>query len=713
MATLQKIRTKGPLLVIVIGLALFAFIAGDAWKIFQPHQGKQDVGEVNGESMSIQDYQKQVDEYAEIIKMTSGNSTLSDEQLNQVRDEVWRSYVNNKLIENEAKKLGLTVSKEEVEAIINAGTNPLLQQTPFRNPQTGAFDKDMLKKFLVDYAKMDLSKMPPQYIEYYQGMNNFWNFIEKNLIQSRLMEKYQNLLSKSMISNPIEAQAAFDARVNQYDMLLAAVPYTSIADSTITVSDSDLKKLYGEKKEQFKQLAETRNIKYIDVQVVPSTEDRVATEKEVAEFTAQLASASDYTNFIRSTGSAFPYVDVFYSKTAYPSDIITRMDSVSIGETYGPYYNQSDDSYNSFRILAKQSAPDSVQYRQIQVYTEDMTKTKTLADSIYNAIKGGADFTELAMKYSQTDAEPAWITSQNYEKAPLDADNTKYINTINSLGTKEVANLSLGQGNVIVQVVDRKGMKDKYKVAVIKKPIEFSKETYNKAYNDFSQFIASNETLDKMVANAEENGYRLLERNDFYSSEHGIAGIKGTKEALRWVFEAKPGEVSTLYPCGENDRLLVVGLESITKEGYRPLALVKDQLKAEIIKDKKAEKIMADIKAKNITSFDQVKSIDNVMTDSVKHVTFAAPTYVALTRGSEPVLGAYASITEINKVSAPVKGNSGVYVFQVYNKEQLNDTFDAKTEEDNLKNMSMRSVSRFVNDLYMKANVKDSRYLFF
>ena len=143
MATLQNIRTKGPLLVIVIGLALFAFIAGDAWKVLQPHQA-QDAGEVNGEALSAQEYQAMVEEYTEVVKFSSGMKSLDDEQTNQIKDEVWRSYVNNKLIENEAKKLGLTVSKAEIQAIIDAGVNPILQQTPFRNPQTGAFDMDML-----------------------------------------------------------------------------------------------------------------------------------------------------------------------------------------------------------------------------------------------------------------------------------------------------------------------------------------------------------------------------------------------------------------------------------------------------------------------------------------------------------------------------------------------------------------------------------------
>jgi len=182
---------------------------------------------------------------------------------------------------------------------------------------------------------------------------------------------------------------------------------------------------------------------------------------------------------------------------------------------------------------------------------------------------------------------------------------------------------------------------------------------------------------------------------------------------LKWAFEAKAGEVSGLYECGESDRMLVVGVASIVPEGYRPLALVKDQLRAEILRDKKAEKIMADMKAANATSFEQYKNMANAVSDSVKHVTFSAPAYIPALRSSEPLVGAYASIAEVNKLSAPIKGNGGVFVLQPYAKEKLNETFNKETEEANLANMHARMASQFISDLYMKANVKDQRYLFF
>ena len=543
-------------------------------------------------------------------------------------------------------------------------------------------------------------------------MGAFWQFVEKTLAQSTLAEKYQNLVAKSLISNPVAAEDAFNSRTEQSDLLLAGVPYSSINDSTVQVSDSEIKDRYNEKKEQFKQLVETRDIRYIDVKVVPSDADRKAVEKEVTEYSNQLASTTaDFGTFVRSTGSSVNYSDVPVSKSVFPADVASRLDSTNVNEVYGPYYNQTDDSFNAFKLLAKVSSPDSIQFRQIQVYADTEEKTKTLADSIYNALKGGADFAAVAKIYGQT-GEATWVNAQSWEGSELDADNSKFINTLLNQPVNELANLNMGQANLILQVMNKKSMQTKYKVAVVKREVEFSKETYNAAYNKFSQFVAQNTTIDSMVKNAEESGYTLMPRTDLSSAEHYVGGVRSTREALKWIFAAKPGEVSPLYECGENDHLMVVALDKIHEAGYRDINSVAEMLRAEIRRDKKAEKIMEEMKKYN--SIAQVKGMKDAVSDSVKHVTFSAPAYISVTRSSEPVIGAVAAKTAANKVSAPIKGNGGVYMIQVYAKEKGSEKFDAKQEETTLTNMAVRIAgNQLINDLYQKAKVVDQRYLFF
>ena len=716
MAALGTIRKRGVILVCIISFGLFAFIAEEAFRSCDSAKNneRQQIGEVYGEKISVQEFQKLVDEYTEVIKMQQGQENLPEQQMNQIKDMVWNTYVQNQMIAKEAGKLGLTVTDAELQDILKTGTNPMLQQTPFVNQQTGRFDVSALQKFLADYKTQKANPANAQLMDQYTKIYNYWSFIEKTLRQQTLAQKYQALLAGCFLSNPVEAKMAFKEENEESQIQLAAFPYSDIQDDKVKVEESDLKAKYDELKARFKQPVETRDIKYVDIEVMASAADRAAINKDFAGFQTQLAAAADPAEVVRKAASTVSYLGIPVSKDAYPSDIAAVLDSMAVGSTSAVKANAADNTLNIVKLVSKQQLPDSVQYRVIQVAANSVAEAKTKADSIQGAIAGGADFEAIAKKYGQT-GEKAWMTTKQYEYAQtMDKDNKAFINTLNTASVNSLNQLQLGQGYVVLQVLDRKAMVNKYVAAVIKKTIDFSQGTYRTAYNKFSSFVSGNQASADLLKNAAGNGYKVQELKDMTTASHYVANIHSTREALKWIFEeAKEGDVSPLYECGDNNHLLVVVLDKIHRIGYRDLSDpdVKEMVKAEVIKDKKAELLMA--KVNGVKSIAAAKAKGGKIS-SVNQITFAAPTFIAATGASEPALSGAVSATKKGAFSAhAVKGNAGVYLFQVTNKSNRPVKFDEKTYEQKCRQKSMQYAGNFMNELYMKAHVVDNRYLFF
>ena len=716
MAALGTIRKRGVILVCIISFGLFAFIAEEAFRSCDSAKNneRQQIGEVFGEKISVQEFQKLVDEYTEVIKMQQGQDNLPEEQMNQVKDMVWNSYIQNKIVAHEAEKLGLTVTDAELQDILKTGTNPMLAQTPFVNQQTGRFDVSALQKFLADYkAQKANPSANAQMMDQYTKIYNYWSFIEKTLRQQTLAQKYQSLLAHCFLSNPVEAKMAFKEENEESKIQLAAFPYSDIQDDKVKVVESDLKAKYDEMKARFKQPVESRDIKFVDIQVQASQADRAALNKEFAGFQTQLAAAADPTEVVRKSASTVAYLGIPVGKDAFPSDIAATLDSMAVGATTAVKANTADNTLNIVKLVNKQQLPDSIQYRVIQVAAASVAEAKTKADSIQGAISGGADFEAIAKKYGQT-GEKAWMTTRQYEFAQsMDKDNKAFINALNTQAVNATSQLQLGQGYVILQVCDRKAMIEKYTAAVIKKNVDFSQDTYRTAYNKFSSFVSANQTADEIVKNAAKSGYKVQDLKDITTATHYVANIHSTREALKWIFEAKEGSVSPMYECGNNDHLLVVVLDKINRIGFRGLddPQVKEMVKAEVIKDKKAEMIEAKLNGvKNIAA---AKS-KGAKVSEVNQITFAAPVFVASAGASEPALSGAVSATKKGVFSAhPVKGNAGVYLFLVTNKSNRPVKFDEKAQEQKCRQKSMQYAGNFMNELYLNANVVDNRYLFF
>ena len=715
MAVLGKIRSKGAILVGAISLALIAFLAGDAARSCEGMKGEshQQIGKILGENISVQEYQKLFDEYQSAIKFTMQRDNLSEQELNQVKDQVWQQLVSSRVLEADAKKVGLTVTEKEIENVLSEGTNPVLTQTPFVNQQTGRFDVNALKQFFDSYNKAKAAKSPE--LDQMQAVYDYWLFVEKNLRTQLLGQKYQALLASCVLSNKAEATMAFKDNNEESQIQLASLAYSSVKDADVKISDDDLKAKYDELKPAFRQSVETRDIKFVDYQIKASAADRKVVAKEMNDFQHQLATATDPSGVISKSGSEISYLGLPVSSKAYQQypDIASKIDSLSVGTT-GVFENSQDNTLNVIRVFSKAQLPDSVQFRQISVGAATPDEARAKVDSIQKALAGGADFEALAKRYGQT-GEKAWFTGQQYEMAPtMSVDNRTFVNALLNGEVNATQNLALTQGNVILQVLDKKAFTTKTTAAIIKKPIDFSKDTRSNAYNKFSEFVAKSSSVAELEKNASKSGYRVQSLNDLSTAEHYIGGIQGTHDALKWLFSAKQGEISPLYECGDNDHLLVVALTAVHPQGYRPWddAQVKEVLKREVMKDKKAEMLMAKLKGVNSIAAAQSKG---AKISTVNQITFSAPAFVQATGSVEPALsGAVAGIAAGKFSKAPVKGNAGVYVFQVVKKAlRAGSKYNEAMVMQQTAQMNMQLISNFMQDLILKANVVDNRYLFF
>lgn len=719
MTALGKIRSKGILLIIIIGLGLFAFIAEEAFRSCNGIKGQnsQQIGEVLGEKIYVQDFQKLLEEYQDAMKLTMRTDNLSEDQLNQLKDQVWQQLVSERVMKEDCKKLGLTVTEDELQNVLNDGTNQLLTQTPFVNQQTGRFDVSILKQFIDAYRKAEASNNSQQ-LDQMRPAYNYWLFVEKNLRTQLLAQKYQSLLANCVLSNKVEAKMAFNEENEEAQIQLASIAYNTIKDADIKVTDEELKAKYEELKPAFRQQQETRDVKMVDVQVKASATDRAQLQKDMAGYQKQLAAAADPTQVVSKSGSMIQYIGLPVSGKAFQQypDIASKIDSMAVGTT-GVVENTKDNTYNIVRILSRTELPDSVEFRQIQVGGKTLEAARASADSIQKALAAGGDFQAIAKRYGQ-DSTTTWFTGAMYEQAStMSQDNRAYIEALLNGAVGSTQNIELTQGNVVIQVLNRKAMKSKAVAAVIKKEIRFSDNTYSKAYNRFSQFVTQSQaSLADLQKHATKFGYTVQDLNDFATSSHtvGNVGGSGIRDAIKWIFEAKEGQVSQLFEAGkENDHLLVLCMTKIHPQGYRPWddAQVKEILKREVIRDKKAEMIMAKLKDVNSIAAAQAKG---AKVSTVNQITFAAPAFIQATGAAEPALsGAVAATAQGKFCSAPVKGNAGVYVFQVVKKQMRPAKYNEEQQIQMCRQRAMQYMGNFMQDLVFGAGVVDNRYLFF
>lgn len=712
MATLEKIRSKAGLLVLVVGVALFAFVIGDFLNSGSTYfrQTQEKIAEVDGVVIKIQEFQNRVDEMNEMYKMQTGSTSLPEEYQTQIRQSVFDGMVQEIVLNEVTSDLGLTVSPEELfDMVQGENISPMIQQMQmFVNPQTGVFDKAALLNFLKAIDTENIASYPAdQQVQLLQA-RQFWMFWEKNIKRQRLEQKYTTLLSKAVSANKLDAKDAFDASAVSSDIVYAMQSYSTIPDSTIQVSKSEIKKLYNQRKELFKQ-KESKVIKYISVDIRPSREDYDNASAEIEALKKELATTTRVADLV-AENSEVPYMDAFFSENALDAEMKQFVKTAAVGDIYGPVFE--NDKYRMFKLVDKTVAPDSVKVSHIMlVNTGNEAVVQAKADSLLTVLKGGGDFAALAKEFSVDQAaerggELGWFT----EATALRGVNEDFKNTVFSVAVNGYAIVKSAYGTHIVKVTDKTANVDKYKVADIDMTVSPSTKTYGNIYNELNQFISKNRDINKLDDAAKDAGYNLLSNVTVTANDQVLGTIRNSRPVIRWAFQNGKGDISEIFEC--DNKFVIAAIQGTLPEGYRSLESVTPMLRSELVAQKKGEQISQELAAKNLTSVDAYAQAMGVSVDSVKFVSFSTPRITGI--GVEPKLNAMVTLASEGQVSVPVAGNNGVYVFNVYAQNKEAKEYDEAAE---IKALDASNMYRFsvqaIQSLINRADIEDNRIRFY
>jgi peptidyl-prolyl cis-trans isomerase D len=663
MATLQKIRNKAVLLTVIIGLALFAFIIGDFLNSGSSlmRQSKETIAEIGDYSLDYKEYEARIQEMQDVYAIQTGEDNLDDETIGKLRESVFQSIVREKLIQQQADLLGVTVTGKELFSMMNgANIHPLIMQLPiFRNQQTGQFDRSVMLNFLQTIEQEDLSNYEPEAQEQISKLKTYWLFWENNLRYSRLEEKINALLLRAVRANNLDAQTDFENAIDQVDFAYVMKPYSLLSDTLFTVSMGDIKKRYAEKKKQFYQ-EPYRAASYVLVNIAASQEDFSAVETKINSLKETFVTTEDPLSFAMSNSDDVVY-DCNIANSLYDEDVKSFLAS---GDNFmEPVYKEG--LYRMAKVLGRSVAPDSVKARQIVLPIDDMKR----ADSIVAALRGGADFEAMVTKYnSGNTSDMGWfreIDAKEMGDVFLKACFSATKNTYFTVKTKYDVR--------VMQVTDMTKPVNKSRLALISLKVTPSSTTYSNMYNDLNKIVAEHQHADDFFKAAQKAGYTVQEAPIVKAVDNTLGGIPQMRQAVRFVFTNGIGKLSGILE-NNNNQFVVVGVTGINDDEYQSLESVKPQLMKELISEKKGEKFLKEMESKDYKTLEQFATAEKLAIDTIKFYDFSIPTMTGL--GNEPALMAASVKAELNKVVGPIKGKNGLFMLQVVAKRKAVDRYD-------------------------------------
>ncbi len=711
MATLQKIRDRGVLLVAVIGIALLAFILGDLLTsgntLFAKSRDKAFV--VDGKIVSTQEYANRITEWEEFQKMISGQSSLDEATTQQIKEAVYDQMVREIILDEQSSKIGLAVSKAELNDLVHGETiSPLLQSLPFfLDPETGLFDREGLVQFIAT-VNSPTQGLQPEEVAMIQQYKSMWMFIENMVKYQRLQEKFTGLLSSAVLVNDVEAKSLFDLSNKSADIAYVVKNYFSVPDSTASVSDQEIKAFYDKNKSSFNMDVPLAKISYFTKQITPSEEDFAEVEKLANEAYEKLLDNESIASIVADY-SDVPYRDIFISAESLDNSQQAFIESSSVSDVQAPV--KEGNAYNIYKLVDKTVAPDSIHLRLMSipdatVMGQDSIVTN-FVDSIFNEIKGGKAFADVAnsLNPQANGGDIGWARESDLYQV-----GAEFVKTVFNAPIGQPFKFKTPGQQMILQVEGRTAAVQKYKVATISIPVLVSEKTSNNIDNELNQLMNDPNFGKNFSEMASEKGHFVMPNTSVSANDFSLMNMPGTRQVVTWAVNEK--KMGTVKKFDLSNTRIIARVDQVYPAGTVPLSELKSSIKNRLMNDKKAEVIIADLASKNISSLDEYAEVMASDIDTVKFVSFDTQNISGL--GFEPTINAVSAFLPVNSISAPLKGNMGVYVTTVADRTASEDQYDAA----NFKNMIHSNNAymlqmQSLETLKKKMKVEDNRYVFF
>ena len=647
---------------------MLAFILGDFLNSGSSffNKNRENVGVIAGHKVHYTEYEAAKDQLTEVYKIESGSNDINEDLSIQIRNQVWQMLLMDYTLREQAEKIGMDVTAEELSELC-IGTNPhqLIRQRRAFYDETGAFNRFALINFLNSLAQTPETQEQAANM---QQAKNYWLYWENAVRLTHLQEKYVGLLSKLVTANPLDAKYAFQAGQTSVNVEFVEKPYFAVADSLVKVTDADIKKLYNTQKEQYKRTP-NRSLVYVSFPIVPSESDYAEVEKLMKSLENDFQTKEDVAAIVNSNS------DILYDGRDYSAETIPaeyKEFAFAKGAKKGQYTELSfnDDTYAMARIM-------------------DCGYTK--ADSVKLVLVANDENTE--------DVELGWYTANELQKNIADPA------FAGKKGSKFT--VSTGMGEQTFKIADKSAATPKVKLAILSRKVTPSSKTYGVLYNEAKQFIVNNGNVELLRQSAQEQGLSVTPAFGLNVNADKINDLKNSRGIVRWAFEAKEGQLSDVFECG--DQFVVAALTEVNDGEYRTIDEVRMELQMQATADKKAEYLMAQLKG--VTTLEQAAEILGAEIQTAEDITLASTRLGAA--GIEPAVIGTALALENNATSAPVKGNVGVYVVRIGEKTVTEGELNATQEIANLNMRTSYSVPyQAIALIEENAEVEDNRARF-